>query len=107
MLWIQPRRMHRTFEVKTQPFLNAAHPAALGQIEEQHKVQDDRRSKNAVAAQEIDLDLHGITKPPVDIDVVPSFFIVSARRIVVNSHFVSEILIEIRIELGLKNLIQN
>src|SRR5439155_15843806 len=96
-----------TVEVKTQPFLNAAHPAALGQIEEQHKVQDDRRSKNAVAAQEIELDLHGITKPPVDIDVVPSFFIISTRRIVVDSHFVREIFVEVRIELGLKNLIQH
>src|SRR2546425_10536022 len=99
--------MHRTLEVKTQPFLNSAHSAPLGQVQEQDQIQNDRRGKNAVAAQEIDFDLHGITEPSIDIDVIPSFFIVSPGRIVVNPHLVGEILVKIRIQLRLQNLIQN
>mgnify|MGYP000373161909 CR=1 FL=1 len=36
-------------------------------------------------AEEIELDLHGIAHPTKDIDVVPTFFIVSARRIIINT----------------------
>src|SRR5437764_15132388 len=99
--------MHRTLEIETEPFLNPAHSATLGQVQEQDQIQNDRRGKNAVAAQEIDFDLHGITEPSIDIDVIPSFFIVAAGRIVMDSHLVGEILVKIRIQLRLENLIQN
>ena len=85
--------MHWTLEIKTQPFLNAAHAASLGKIHKQDQVQNDRRSENAVAAQEIDFDLHGVTEPSVNVDVIPAFFIISSRRIVVDPHFVREILV--------------
>src|SRR5712692_6494256 len=99
--------MHWTLEVKTQPFLNATHAASLGKVEKQDQVQNDRRRENAVAAQEIDFDLHGITEPSIDIDVIPSFFIISARRIVMDPHYVREILVKIRIKLRLQDLIQH
>src|SRR5437870_4418455 len=98
--------MHWTLEIKAQPFLDAAHPASLGKIKEKNKIQHDRGRENAVAAQEVDLDLHGITEPSIDVDVVPSFFIVSARRVVMDAHLVREILVKIRVQFRLENLIQ-
>src|SRR2546429_6421397 len=97
--------MHWALEVKTQPFLNAAHPASLGKVQKQDQVQNDWGSKNTVAAQEINFDLHGVTEQSVDVDVVPSFFIISARRIVMDPHFMRELLVEIREKLWLQNII--
>src|SRR5262245_4988471 len=97
--------MHRTLEVKTQPFLYPTHSTTLRQIEKEHEVEHDGRRQNTVATQEINFDLHRIAQPSVDVYVVPAFFIISSRRIVMDSHFVREILVEIRIELGLKNLV--
>src|ERR1051326_568303 len=107
VLRIQPRSVHWALEIKTQPFLDAAHAASLSEIKKEHEVQDDRSCQNAVSAQEIDLDLHGITEPPIDVDVVPSLLIVSARGIVVDTHLVGEILVQIRVEFRLQNLIQH
>jgi hypothetical protein len=36
-----------------------------------------------VAAQEIDLDLHLVTQPAKNVDVVPAFLIVTVRRVIV------------------------
>src|SRR5437016_5232069 len=99
--------MHWTLEVKTQPFLNATHTASLGKVQKQDQIENDRRSKNAVAAQEVDLDLHGVTQPSVNVDVIPSFLIIAPRRIVVDPHFVREILVQVRVQFGLQNLIQH
>src|SRR5215468_8933034 len=99
--------MHRTLEVKTQPLLYTAHSTSLRQIEEEHQIQHDGRGENTVSAQEINFDLHGITEPSIDVDVVPTFFVISSRRIVVDAYFMGEILIKVRIKLGLKNLVQN
>src|SRR5262249_14760645 len=107
MFGIQSCSMHRTLEVKTQPFLYTAHSATLSKIQEQHRIQNDRRCQYAVAAQEINLDLHGIAEPSVDVDVVPSFFVIPARGIVVDTHLVREFLVKVRIKLRLKNLLQN
>src|SRR4051812_4617527 len=57
---IEIRRVHRRLEVERQPLLDAAHAGALGQVEEQRDVQDDRRRQDAVAAQEVDLELHRV-----------------------------------------------
>src|SRR5215475_12343649 len=75
---IQACRMHWALEVKAQPFLDAPHAASLGEVKKKNKIQHDRRCENAIAAQEVDLDLHGIAQPPIDVDVIPSFFIISA-----------------------------
>src|SRR5262245_51452067 len=99
--------MHRALEVKAQPFLNPSHSATLRQIQKQNEIQNNRGGQNTVAAQEINLDLHGITEPSVDVDVVPTFLIIPARRIVMDPHFMREILIKVWIELRLEDLIQN
>src|SRR6266446_7258535 len=67
MFGVEPRRVDRALEVEGQPLLDARHPGALGEIEKQRDVEDDRRGKDAVAAQEVDLELHRITEPAHDI----------------------------------------
>src|SRR5437868_6331041 len=98
--------MHRALKVEAQPFLDPAHSTALGQIQEQHQIQHDRRGQDTVATQEVDLDLHGITEPSIDVDVVPSFLVVSPRGIVMDAHLMREIFIQVWIKLWLKDLIQ-
>src|SRR5688572_7343947 len=107
MFRIKACRAHRTLEIEAQPLLDASHTASLGQIEEQNQIQNDRRGQNAVPAEEIDLDLHGIAQPAVDIDIVPTFLVVTTRRVVVNPDFMGEILIKLRVQLRLEDLIQN
>src|SRR5216683_1280866 len=79
---------------------------AVRQIQEQNKIQDNGRGKNRIAAQEINFNLHGITEPPEDVDVVPAFFVVSARRIVVDAHFVIDLAIQHGVELRLQNVLE-
>ena len=92
MLRIELRGAHGAFKIKRQPFLNPPHPAALCQIHEQNQIKYDRRGQDAVAAEEIDLDLHGIAQPAENIDIVPAFFVVPTGRIIVDADFVIEIL---------------
>src|SRR5438270_13046183 len=85
MLGIQARSRHWRFEVKAQPFLNtnsAQSWRSLCEIEEEHQVENDGRGKNRIAAKEVHFDLHGIAEPAENVDVVPSLFVVAARRIV-------------------------
>src|SRR5215471_8715258 len=95
VLWIDGGRMHRTLEVERQPLLDAAHVRALGQIEQQRHIEHDGCRQDAVAAQEVDLELHRIAEPPEQIDVVPAFLVVAARRIVVDPDHVAEVPIQI------------
>src|SRR5437868_742356 len=74
---IEPRRVLRRLEVEREPLLNAAHARALRQIHEQRHVEDDRRGEYAVAAEEVDLELHRIAEPAEDVDVVPALFVVA------------------------------
>ena len=94
MLGIQPGRGHGSLEIERKPFLNAAHTRALRQVQEQNQVQDQRRRQNRIAAQKIDLDLHRIAQPSENVDIIPAFFGVAARRIVIDPHGVIEILIQ-------------
>src|SRR6185437_5621490 len=61
---------------------------------------------DGIAAKEVDLNLHRIAQPSEDVDVIPAFFRIAARRIVIDPDGVIQILIKLRIELGLKNLFQ-
>src|SRR5690242_10264416 len=98
MLGIEPGRGHWTLEVEAQPFLDAESlqfRSALRQVEEQHKVEHDGCGQNRVAAQEIDLYLHRIPKPAEDVDIIPTFFVITARRVIVNANLVREIAVQI------------
>ena len=82
-------------------------PAALRQIEEQHQIEHDRRRQNRVAAQEIDLDLHRIAQPSEDIDVVPTFFVIAARRVIVDADLVVNLPVQLGIKLRLQNVLEH
>ena len=62
------------------------------------------RSENGVAAEEVHLDLHRIAQPAKDVDVVPGFLVVAARRVIVDANLVVDVLVEIGIKLGLKDV---
>src|SRR5437762_12015549 len=102
MLGIELRRRHWRFEVKAQPLLNAEPSqvgAALREVEEQYEIEHNGRRQDGIAAEEVNLDLHRIAEPAEDIDVVPTFFVVAARRIVINPDFVEDLAVELGIHL--------
>src|SRR5450631_253474 len=52
VLGLQVRPRHGRLEVEGQPLLDAGEARALGQVEEEEQIQDDRRRENGVAAEE-------------------------------------------------------
>src|SRR5271165_3603922 len=109
VLGIQPRRRHRRLEVEAQPLLDADASQlrrALRQVEEQHQVEHNGRGKDGVAAEEIDLDLHRITEPAEDIYIVPTLFVITAWRIIVNADLVADVPVKFGIKFGLENVLQ-
>src|SRR5258708_23792642 len=110
VLGIESRHGHRRFQVEAQPLLYSQ-PAqlggALGEVKEEYEIEHDRRGEDGIAAQEIHLDLHGIAEPTEDINVVPTLFVVTTWRIIVNADLVIKILVELRIELGLQDVLQH
>ena len=80
---------------------------ACGQIHEEDQIEGERSRKNGVAAKEVDLELHRITKPAKDVDVVPTFLVVAAGGIIVDSNLVIEILIELRMKLRLEDVLKH
>ena len=55
-------------------------------VAQQAEVEQQWSSKDRVAAEEVDLDLHRITHPSEDVDVVPSLLVVVARWIIVDAN---------------------
>ena len=68
-----------------------------------HEVERERSGEDGVAAEEVDLELHGVAEPAEDVDVVPAFFVVAAGRVIVDADLVVEVLVEIGVELGLED----
>src|SRR5476649_1154275 len=99
-------RVHRRLVVERQPLLDAVHLRPLREIQEERRVEDNRRGEDAVAAEEVDLQLHRIAEPAEDVDVVPALFVVAARRVVVDPNDVREILVEIWVEGGLEDVVE-
>src|SRR2546430_4361659 len=98
---------HRRLKIKRQPFLHALHAGALGQIQKQGQIQNYRRRQNRITAKKVDLDLHRITQPPENIDIVPALFVVTTRRVVIDSNDVRKTLVELRIDFRLKNVFKD
>src|SRR6202034_1157237 len=80
---------------------------ALRQVEEQDEIEHDGSGENRVAAQKIYFDLHGITEPSEDVDVVPTFFVIAAGRVIVDANFVENIPVEVGIQRGLQDVLQH
>src|SRR5215469_10389514 len=94
MLGVQARNRHRRFEIEAEPLLNADSlqlRATLCEIEEQDQVENDRCGKNRVTTEKIHLDLHRVAEPSEDVDVIPSLFVVAARRIIVDADLVKHV----------------
>src|SRR5215472_12017621 len=107
MLWVEAGNGHRRLEVEAQPFLNANRlqlRTAPRQIEEQHQVEHNRSRQNGIATKKIDLDLHRIAQPSENVDVVPTFFVITARRVIVDADLMGEFAVQLGIELGLKDV---
>jgi hypothetical protein len=66
----------------------------------------NRRGQNRVAAEKVDLDLHRVAQPAEDVDVVPGFLLVAARRVIVDADLVVDVLVEIGIEIGLEDVLE-
>jgi len=80
VLRIECRRALGALKIEGEPFLDAGHGGPLGQIHEEHQVQDQRRGQDAVSTEEIDPDLHRVPQPAEDINAVPALFLISPRR---------------------------
>ena len=96
VLGVEPFSDLGAFEEEGHPFLYAVEARALGEIEGQSDIERDRGGEDGVAAEEIDLDLHGVAQPTEDVDVVPSFFRVAARGIIFDTDFVIVIFVQFR-----------
>ena len=100
----------RSLEVEAEPLLNAKSAKtgrASGQIEEEAEVERERSGEDGVAAKKVDLELHGVSQPAEDIDVVPAFLVVAAGRVVVDANLVVQVLVEVRVEFRLQNDVEH
>ena len=102
--------MHRRLQEETEEALCAVASRTGGEVAEQTEVETERRSEDGVAAEEINLDLHGITHPAEDVDIVPTLFVVVAWGIVVDAYLmvilgvlVVAVSIEVRLYIGFQD----
>src|SRR5688572_21437781 len=84
VLRIQAGRGLWRFEIERQPLLHSLHTGPLGEIQKQRKVETKRSGEDRIATKEIDLDLHFVSQPAKDVDIIPALFVVAAGRIVVD-----------------------
>ncbi len=98
------------FEVEAEPLLDAQIAQAGGagcEVHEEAEVQGERRGEDGVAAEEVDLKLHRVAEPAEDVDVVPTFLVVAAGRVVVDADLVIEVLVEVGVEFGLEDVFED
>src|SRR5882757_10068579 len=79
----------------------------MREIEEKREIEHDGRSENRITTQEVDFELHRISEPTEDIDVVPTFLRVAARRVILDTYFVEDVLVERGVELGLQDDVES
>src|SRR6187402_275874 len=105
-----PRGAVRGFEVEAEPLLHAEvrqRRRPRRQIHVQAEIERQRSSEDGVAAEEVDLKLHGIAKPAENVDIIPTLLVIPAGRIVVNPDFVKDVLIKIGVLFGLKDVFED
>src|SRR6266545_2017715 len=98
---------HRALEEEREPLLRPLLPCPLREVAEQREVEHDRRSEDRVAALEVHLDLHRVAEPPEDVDGVPAFLVVAARRVVVDRDLVVDVALELRVLLRREDLVEH
>ena len=107
MLGIEPRRSHRALVIETEPFLDTVETGAFSEIHEQRQVQHQRGCEDRVSTEEVDLDLHRVTKPTLNVEVVPALFFVAPGRVVVDSYLVVNVSVKIGVDFGLQNVVEH
>src|SRR6185437_12996783 len=86
----------RRLEVEAQPLLDAEASQtwrACGKVHEEAEIERQRSCEDRVTAEEINLELHGITQPAEDIDIVPTLFVITAWGVIVDTNLVVDILV--------------
>ena len=78
--------MHWRLEEEAQEALDAMTAGTGCKVAQQTEVEQQWSSKDRVAAEEVDLDLHWVTHPSEDVDVVPALLVVVARWIIVDAN---------------------
>src|SRR4029077_8029312 len=68
---------------------------------------NQRCCQNGVAAQEVNLNLHGIAEPSKDVDVVPTLFVITTRRVIVDPNLVRKLTVELGIKFGLQDVLEH
>ena len=101
--------VHGTLEVEAHPSLNAAPTSAKGEVGTEYEVEHQGSSEDAVAAEEVHLDLHAVvlTHPSEDVEVVPTLLGIATRGIVVDAHLVEDVAVEFGLFVRLKNGVDN
>ena len=80
--------VHWALEEEAEEALCSPTTGTSSQVAQQYEVKTQRSSEDRVAAKEVDLDLHWVTHPTEDINVIPTFFVVIARWIIIDTNFV-------------------
>lgn len=102
--------VHWRLEEEAQEALGAVTAGTGCKVAQQAEVEQQWSGKDGVAAQEVDLDLHWITHPAEDVDVVPTLLVVVARRIIVDANLViilSVLIVAMAVEVWLDFWLQN
>ena len=105
--------VHWGFEEEAEEALDAVASGTCGEVAQQAEVETERSGEDRVAAEEVDLYLHRVAHPAEDVDVVPSFLVVVAWRIVVDAHLVVvlcvlvvAVAVEVGLHVGLEDCLQ-
>src|SRR6266508_2304078 len=107
VLGLQIRPRHRRLEVEGEPLLDAGETRAPREVQKERQIEGHRRRENRVTTEEVDLDLHGLAEPAEDVDVVPPLLRVSPRRVVLDPDLVEILAVELVVDLGLENRVQD
>ena len=99
--------VHRALEEEAEEALDTVASGASSEVAQENEVKAQGSSEDRVAAEEVDLDLHGIAHPAEDVDVVPTFLVVVARGIVVDAHFVEVVGVEVGLVFGHEDRFQS
>ena len=98
--------VHGRFQEEAEESLYAVASGTCCQVAEQTEVQGYGGGKDAVTAEEIDFDLHGIVEPAADVDIVPRLLVVVAGRIVVDAYLMVVVAVKLGLVVGTEDSLQ-
>ena len=84
----------RYFEKHAQPRLRAGGTTPVGELHESAEVETHRCGEDGIPVLAADPQLHRLTEKTFNVDVVPAFLCVAARREIINLHEVIRLVAE-------------